>query len=168
MERLKQGLEFVAISLVILAAIYLAPILTTKEIDVTRQAIIYKIGDEASAVETTITIRGELHKPWNKEGEFRGRIMIEELPNTIAYELSPLMIYYKEKGMNSSVLFYFSNSKGFIRNKLYLPGNIQFDNKFSKIIMWVAQDGERYEVVAEARTMEEALALRQQYELVDY
>lgn len=167
MERLKQAVEFVTITLVILAAIYLAPILTTKEIDVTRQAIIYKIGDEASAVETAIKIRGELHKPWNKVGEFRGRIMIEELPNTIAYELSPLMIYHKEKGMNSSVLFYFSNSKDFLQNQLYASGNIQFDNKFSKIIMWVTQDGERYEVVAEARTVEEALALRQQYELKD-
>lgn len=93
--------------------------------------------------------------------------MIEGLSFTKAYGLSPLQVYQKEKGMNRSVLFYAKNEKGSILDGTMEIGSIQFDDKFSKIIMWVTQDGERYEVVAEARTLEEALALRQQYELVD-
>ena len=132
-----------------------------KPIDVERTAIIFTEDDPASAIPTTLKIRGTLHRPLFAQDKFSGKLTIAALSFTEEDETLDVIVTKKEHGINMGSLWYQGKSSP---QNVSQPSLIWFDNDFNELSIWMSSnwlDNEnKNSFLVTAPTYDQALAIQ--------
>lgn len=103
-----------------------------KKIDTTVPAIEFRLGDNKSIEQTTITINGRLKRPLFRTRIFEGQISIEKYPKTSEWKL------------NDPIPIFSSNNETYFSGLYYLKKNALFNFIFASF--WTNKSFEQFNI----------------------
>lgn len=133
--------------------------LAPTDVEVTHLAIAYPLDNEASAVITSISVKGKYYHEWFRKDRFEGQITVADWPYTIKNNMMDLYVSWSSDDMHFGIATY--EQGGQFPDGIVNPVFVWFDDSFSRVNMSLKIDGEPHFVAAGAKTLEQAAAIHQ-------